>query len=193
MEERQNATEIEALRTHWIRFPSWTSGVRISSPACPEPVEGLRRQEMTPVASWRLCLPTPPTSKRYETVPFWPSSCHALTTATCTASLGLPSGTKTVTCAPREHRVGHRKSPPNRRQNHLPLSSQVMLSRSDALLFQGTTGRAIGAYDRLQSPRVTSMLREAIARSVGGPGAGLRQPSHRRCDGLVSRPGRRPP
>jgi len=63
---------------------------------------------MTPVASWRLALPTPPAPKRYETAPLRPASCHALTTATRSAPGGLPSGTKLVTRAPREHRVGHR-------------------------------------------------------------------------------------
>ena len=57
----------------------------------------LSRQEMTRVASWRLALPTIPTSKRYESGPFRPPICHPLTTATSPAPRGLPSGTELVT------------------------------------------------------------------------------------------------
>ena len=61
------------------------------------PIARFRRREATHVASWRLALPTPPASKRYERRQFRPSICHALTAATSPAPRGLPSGTELVT------------------------------------------------------------------------------------------------
>ena len=96
--KRRNNRPEQTLEWYCRRFPSWTSAVRIRSPA----ILARKRQGVTIVAPWRLLAPTLPPSKPCEIGPYrWPS-CQSATPAACTANRGTTSCTKLVTSCARK-------------------------------------------------------------------------------------------